>query len=96
VPTILLHNHFRITRNAAPQENCASLAFTSKWEQLVSKRCRIPTKTVMQDIGKDRTNQLLSVSAFTWSADCSLSTSNNLEHPRCQFNDLRTLRKQPF
>jgi hypothetical protein len=30
------------------------------------KHCRIPCKTMMQDIGKCKTNQLLSVSALTF------------------------------
>jgi hypothetical protein len=36
----------------------------SSMEQLGSKPCRIPCKTVMHEIGKCQTNQLLSVSAF--------------------------------
>jgi hypothetical protein len=31
-----------------------------------------------------------------WSGTCSLLTSSNLEYPRCQFNDLRVLRKLPL
>lgn len=34
--------------------------------QIGKKHCRIPCKTVMQGIGKDKTNQLLNVSAFAF------------------------------